>query len=158
MGERHHRVNQLRLTYSTNLNYHLSAPSVIRYQMASLPPEATQAFSPDQITSLYPSDLKLQYVQIFFRHGNHHYRELEADLVLGERTPVRQGLAEAGISPFWNVCKSADEFREAALLPTGDFHSLQYRRKVENPETNGRLKNVSRTGLRHWFPPFEYWS
>lgn len=37
--------------------------------MASLTAEAAQELTPDQITSLYPSDLKLQYVQIFFRHG-----------------------------------------------------------------------------------------
>lgn len=84
-------------------------------------------------------------------HPSLHYRVLGVvDLALGERTPVRQRLAEAGIPPFWNVCKSADEFREAALLPAGDFHSLHYRRKVENPETTGRLKQISRTGERYW--------
>ena len=37
--------------------------------MASLPLEAVEDLTPDQVKSLYPSDLKLQYVQIFFRHG-----------------------------------------------------------------------------------------
>jgi hypothetical protein len=37
--------------------------------MASLPPEATTDFTPEQVKSLYPPDLTLKYVQIFFRHG-----------------------------------------------------------------------------------------
>src|SRR5271155_742841 len=37
--------------------------------MASLPLEAVEDFTPDQVKSLYPPDLTLQYVQIFFRHG-----------------------------------------------------------------------------------------
>jgi len=37
--------------------------------MASLLLEAVEDFTPDQVKSLYPSDLTLQYVQIFFRHG-----------------------------------------------------------------------------------------
>ena len=137
--------NKFKLTF-TYRHYTL----LINHHMASLPPEATQELTPDQITSLYPPGLKLQYVQIFFRHGTPQHRVLGVDLVLGERTPVHQRLAEAGIPPFWNVCKSADEFREAALLPAGDFHSLHYRRKVEHPETTGRLKNISRTGERYW--------
>ena len=72
------------------------------------------------------------------------------DFVQGERIPVRQRLADAGIPRFWNVCKAADEFREAALLPAGDFHTLHYRRKVEDPETTGRLKHIDRPGERYW--------
>jgi acid phosphatase len=37
--------------------------------MASLPLEAIEDFTPEQVKSLYPQDLTLQYVQIFFRHG-----------------------------------------------------------------------------------------
>jgi hypothetical protein len=37
--------------------------------MASLPPEATLDLTPEQVKSLYPADLTLQYVQFFFRHG-----------------------------------------------------------------------------------------
>jgi len=38
-------------------------------RMSSLPPHATTDFTPEQVKALYPSDLTLQYVQIFFRHG-----------------------------------------------------------------------------------------
>src|SRR2546423_6012106 len=37
--------------------------------MPSFPPEATADLSPEEIKTLYPPDLQLQYVQIFFRHG-----------------------------------------------------------------------------------------
>jgi hypothetical protein len=37
--------------------------------MASLPSEAIKEFTPEEVKALYPSDLTLQYVQIFFRHG-----------------------------------------------------------------------------------------
>jgi hypothetical protein len=36
----------------------------------SLPPEASADFTAQQVRALYPPDLVLQYVQIFFRHGN----------------------------------------------------------------------------------------
>jgi hypothetical protein len=39
--------------------------------MTSLPPEATADLSPELIKTLYPPDLQLQYVQIFFRHGTY---------------------------------------------------------------------------------------
>jgi hypothetical protein len=37
--------------------------------MASLPPEEATGFTPEQISALYPKDLTVQHVQIFFRHG-----------------------------------------------------------------------------------------
>lgn len=128
--------------------------------MASLPPEATKDFTPEQISTLYPSDLALQYVQIFFRHGtpqtslpSHATSNSNSNpiFVIGERTPVRQRLASAGIPSLWDVCTAADEFRSTALLPTGQFHSLHYRRKVEIPGTNGRLENPNRMGERCWY-------
>ena len=125
--------------------------------MASLPPDATTDFTPEQVKTLYPSDLTLQYVQIFFRHGlslivllpNHIANRVGA----GERTAVRQRLVAAGIPPLWDVCTAADKFRQTALMPTGDFRSLHYRRKVEEPESTGRLKSVTQSGKRYWYPP-----
>lgn len=116
--------------------------------MASLPPEETADFTPEQISALYPKDLTLQHVQIFFRHGIP--RVITSNVVLGERTPVRQLLVAAGIPASWNVCKAADEFRETTILSPGAFHSLRYRRKVENPDSNQRLQNIGRPGERLW--------
>lgn len=117
--------------------------------MASLPPEEATDFTPEQISALYPKDLTLQHVQIFFRHGVPQ-RVISSNVFIGERTPTHHRLVAAGIPAFWNVCKAADEFRETTLLSTGIFQSLHYRRKVENPDSNGRLQNVNRAGERSW--------
>jgi hypothetical protein len=117
--------------------------------MASLPPEATRDLSTEEVRSLYPPDLTLKYVQLFFRHGSPRSIPLLISF-LGERTPVRQRLAAAGIPPLWNVCKAAGEFRGTALLPSSEFHSVHYRRKVEEPELNGRLKKINGTGEGYW--------
>jgi hypothetical protein len=37
--------------------------------MASLSGEETKVFSSQEVQQLYPKELALQYVQIFFRHG-----------------------------------------------------------------------------------------
>jgi len=37
--------------------------------MSSLPPEAVAEFTEEQVKTLYPPNLQLKYVQIFFRHG-----------------------------------------------------------------------------------------
>ena len=118
--------------------------------MGSLPPNAARDLTAEEIAAQYPSDLTLRYVHIFFRHGTIGLMN-KSNGRLGERTPVRQRLAVAGIPPFWNVCKAADEFRGAALLPSGEFRSLHYRRKLEIPESNGRLGNVNRNGERYWY-------
>jgi len=122
--------------------------------MGSLPPHAATDFTPEQVKALYPSDLTLQYVQIFFRHGlsliEQFPKHIANRVVAGERTPVRQRLVAAGIPPFWDVCAAADEFRQTALMPAGDFRSLHYRRKVEKPEPTGRLESVAQSGKRYW--------
>jgi len=69
---------------------------------------------------------------------------------VGERTPVRSRLREAGIPPFWDLCRAADEFRVAALVPSGEFQSLHYQRKLELPEPDGRVGRVDQSGIGSW--------
>ena len=120
--------------------------------MASLPPEATTDLTPEQVKTLYPPDLSLQYVQIFFRHGISP-PQIHTKLThqQGERTPVRQRLQNAGIPPFWNLCRAADEFRATIALPDNSFHSLHYRRRVEIPDSKGRLVKFNQAGERYWY-------
>ncbi len=75
-------------------------------------------------------------------------------LIIGERTPVRQRLQNAGIPPFWNVCRTADQFRATVLLPDNSFPVLQYHRLVESPDSKGRLIEPGKNGERYWYRHF----
>jgi len=63
---------------------------------------------------------------------------------------VRKRLLHAGLPENWSLCSAADEFREAALHPTGQFHPLHYHRKIEVPEQDARLKDVNKSADRYW--------
>ena len=119
--------------------------------MASLPKEAKRNLSEQEIEALYPKDLILQYVQIFFRHGLAPI--VQGANKTGERTPVKRRLMQAGIPPYWDLCKAADEFRAAALSEDGVFESLHYSRKLERPEENGRVGHVNQDGNSMWYYP-----
>jgi len=64
---------------------------------------------------------------------------------------VRQRLQNAGVPPFWKLCRAAEEFRATTVLPNNSFHSLHYQRRVENPDSKGRLKKVNKIGEPYWY-------
>ena len=66
-------TSTINITILSTFHYDLTFASIpllnLLSTMASLPLEAVEDFTPEQVKSLYPQDLTLQYVQIFFRHG-----------------------------------------------------------------------------------------
>jgi acid phosphatase len=71
---------------------------------------------------------------------------------VGERTPAKIRVKGAGIPLFWDTCDAADNFRQTIMTPSGEFQSLRYRRRLEQPDSTGRLKSFAEKGTRSWSP------
>ena len=75
-------------------------------------------YSPDELTTLYPPQLRLQLVQILMRHG--------------ERTPINARFRSAGLPTFWPYCNAARHLRSAILNPDSkSFSTLEWKHRLE---------------------------
>lgn len=84
------------------------------------------AYSDAELSTLYPSSLQLQQVQIFLRHG--------------ERTPVKTRFTNAGVPVYWPYCTVLRQMRSAILNPTSSSVStMEWRRQLEAFGTNDSL-------------------
>jgi acid phosphatase len=84
--------------------------------MASLTPR--EPYSEEELQKLYPSNLKLQLVQILLRHG--------------ERSPVSARFRNAGLAAFWPYCSVARQLLSATMdNNTSNWSALQWRRRLE---------------------------
>ncbi|KPM43097.1 hypothetical protein AK830_g3469 [Neonectria ditissima] len=77
-----------------------------------------------ELAALYPSQLRLQQVQILLRHG--------------ERTPITARFRNTGLPPFWPYCSAARRLTSALLSPadtaTGaaqTLTTLEWQRRLE---------------------------
>ncbi|PYH49385.1 putative acid phosphatase [Aspergillus saccharolyticus JOP 1030-1] len=86
--------------------------------MTTLKPR--EPYSPEELERLYPSDLKLQLVQVFLRHG--------------ERTPVSSRFQNAGLAPYWSYCTVARQMLQMAASNKDltAWNGFQWRRKHES--------------------------
>lgn len=76
-------------------------------------------YSPDELTTLYPPQLRLQLVQILLRHG--------------ERTPVNARFQNAGLPAFWPYCAAVRHLRSAVLDPQSEsFSTLEWKHRLES--------------------------
>ncbi|KAL5342451.1 histidine phosphatase superfamily [Aspergillus crustosus] len=78
-----------------------------------------EPYSPEEISKLYPKELKLQLVQVFLRHG--------------ERTPVSSRFENAGLNPYWPYCNVAQRMIQMAASneQLSSWNGFQWRRKME---------------------------
>ncbi|KAK9415467.1 putative 3-phytase [Seiridium unicorne] len=86
--------------------------------MTTLTPRAP--YTEDELKHLYPSDLKLQFVQILLRHG--------------ERSPVSARFTNAGLPAFWPYCNAVRHMRNAVLdgsFSAPQFTTLEWKRRLE---------------------------
>ncbi|KAF7534509.1 hypothetical protein G7054_g6174 [Neopestalotiopsis clavispora] len=86
--------------------------------MTTLTPRAP--YTEDELKQLYPSDLKLQFVQILLRHG--------------ERSPVSARFSNAGLPAFWPYCNAVRHMRNAVLdgsFTSPQFTTLEWKRRLE---------------------------
>jgi acid phosphatase len=84
--------------------------------MTTLQPRAP--YSNEELSSLYPPQLRLHHVQILLRHG--------------ERTPVNARFANAGLAAHWPYCNSVRQLRSVVLDPdSGSWSALEWRRRLE---------------------------
>ncbi|KAI1867694.1 uncharacterized protein JN550_006835 [Neoarthrinium moseri] len=77
-------------------------------------------YTQDELRQLYPSDLKLQFVQVLLRHG--------------ERSPVSARFANAGLPAFWPYCNAVRHMRNAVLdtsFSSPQFTTLEWKRRLE---------------------------
>lgn len=79
-------------------------------------------YSNDELSTLYPPQLRLQLVQVLLRHG--------------ERTPVNARFANAGLAPHWPYCRAVRQLRSAVLDPDASspdsaWSTLEWRRRLE---------------------------
>lgn len=78
-------------------------------------------YTDDELKQLYPSNLKLQLVQILLRHG--------------ERSPVSARFMNAGLPAFWPYCSAVRQMRSVVLdgsfSPSPQFTALQWKRRIE---------------------------
>ncbi|KAH8193537.1 hypothetical protein TruAng_012297 [Truncatella angustata] len=77
-------------------------------------------YTEDELKQLYPSELKLQFVQILLRHG--------------ERSPVSARFANAGLPAFWPYCSAVRQMRSAVLdgsYTSPQFTTLEWKRRLE---------------------------
>lgn len=77
------------------------------------------AYTQEELTKLYPSNLELRLVQVLLRHG--------------ERAPVSARFQSAGLAPYWPYCNAAKRLRSVAYTPqdVSEWDSLQWRRRLE---------------------------
>lgn len=73
----------------------------------------------DDLDKLYPRNLELRQVHIFFRHG--------------ERTPIKAFLQNTGLSPHWPYCHAAKRMRSVGYNPSreGNWDAYTWQRKLE---------------------------
>ena len=84
--------------------------------MASSPPRAP--FSENELHKLYPSNLKLEQVQILLRHG--------------ERAPTSARFENVGLAAFWPYCSAAKQLVSAMMNPNSSSWSpSHWRRHLE---------------------------
>ncbi|KAL4880932.1 histidine phosphatase superfamily [Aspergillus karnatakaensis] len=78
-----------------------------------------EPYSQEEVSKLYPKDLKLQLVQVFLRHG--------------ERTPVSSRFENAGLVPYWPYCNVAQRMVQMAASneELSSWNDFQWRRKME---------------------------
>lgn len=74
-------------------------------------------YSEDELSTLYPSHLQLEQVQILLRHG--------------ERTPVSARFQASGLHGSWPYCRAANELKSAVLAADGAWDSLSWKRRLE---------------------------
>lgn len=78
------------------------------------------AYTEEELKQLYPTDLKLQLVQILHRHG--------------ERSPVSPRFANAGLPAFWPYCSAVRQMRNAVLDGSSSpprFTTQEWKRRLE---------------------------
>ncbi|KAL4788563.1 histidine phosphatase superfamily [Aspergillus varians] len=78
-----------------------------------------QPYSQEELSKLYPEELKLQLVQVFLRHG--------------ERTPVSSRFENAGLTPYWPYCNVARRMIQMAGSneDLSSWNGFQWKRKME---------------------------
>ncbi|KAL3481924.1 histidine phosphatase superfamily [Aspergillus californicus] len=76
-------------------------------------------YSQEELSKLYPKELKLQLVQVFLRHG--------------ERTPVSSRFENAGLIPYWPYCNVSRRMVQMAASKEdlSSWNGFQWRRKME---------------------------
>lgn len=74
-------------------------------------------YSEEELAKLYPSNLRLEQVQILLRHG--------------ERTPVSARFQASGLHGSWPYCRAANELKSAALAADGAWDTLSWKRRLE---------------------------
>lgn len=74
-------------------------------------------YTDDEISKLYPPNLKLQQVQILLRHG--------------ERTPVSARFRNTGLPGNWPYCEAAKNFQNIVLNADRSWDTLQWKRRLE---------------------------
>lgn len=79
-------------------------------------------YSPEEISTLYPSHLQLDQVQILLRHG--------------ERTPVSARFQSSGLHPTWPYCRAANDLKAAVLSADGAWSTLSWKRHLETLGNN----------------------
>src|SRR5947199_6059377 len=85
--------------------------------MASLIPR--DPYTEEELQKLYPSNLKLQLVQILLRHG--------------ERSPVSARFKNAGLAAFWPYCSVARHLVSSTMNnDTSSWSPLEWRRRLES--------------------------
>jgi len=84
--------------------------------MTTLAPR--EPYSEEELQKLYPSNLKLQMVQVLLRHG--------------ERSPVSARFQNVGLAAFWPYCSVAKQLLSATMdNNTSHWSPLQWRRRLE---------------------------
>ncbi|KAI6856553.1 hypothetical protein D0864_12392 [Hortaea werneckii] len=89
-------------------------------------------YTSDELSSLYPSHLELQQVQIILRHG--------------ERTPVSARFKNAGLPAYWPYCEAARNFKDVVLSADRNWDTLHWRRRLETFTGNGNDSPVLSQG------------
>ncbi|KAI9650115.1 hypothetical protein NHQ30_000128 [Ciborinia camelliae] len=93
----------------------------------SSPPR--RPYTEEEIQKLYPINLELQQVQIFFRHG--------------ERSPTSARFENTGLAAFWPYCSSANQNQLSNVTIIGDDDTsrpstLRWRRQLETFDFDGK--------------------
>ncbi|KAI9802164.1 MAG: hypothetical protein M1833_002085 [Piccolia ochrophora] len=81
--------------------------------------EPRPAYSQEELKKLYPSQLKLQLVQVLMRHG--------------ERSPVSARFQSAGLASFWPYCAAARRLSSIIMTDenSAEWDKLEWRRRLE---------------------------
>ncbi|KHJ36282.1 putative histidine acid phosphatase [Erysiphe necator] len=93
--------------------------------MATLQPR--DPYTVDELKKLYPSNLKLQQVQVFHRHG--------------ERTPTGPRFENIGLPKFWPYCSVAQQMVSSVLENRKNeiqWSPLHWQRRIETINQDGQ--------------------